>query len=117
MNYRLLTPDEWPKLEPLFGDHPLPSPEASAIAVAEDDNQTIVGLLVLQLQWHLEPLVITNPQVNFLRLKSILDNQLQSIGGGCYYAFADTDKVARMAEHAGLAPQPMLVFKGDVQCA
>ena len=114
MTYRLLTPDEWPKLEPLFGDEPLPVPQTSVVAIAENEDDEILGVFVLQLQWHLEPLIIKNPKVNFLRLKEVLDNQLRPHGKCCYYSFVDDARVAKMAERAGLRAQPWLVFKGEV---
>ena len=114
LNYRLLLPDEYGRLTSLFNGNPLPHPEASCIAVAEDEQGNIQGFLVLQLQWHMEPLSILDPRVNFLRLKETLDNQLREFPGSCYYALIDSEKVAKMAELAGLKPQPVLAFKGEV---
>lgn len=114
MNYRLLLPSEWDMLKDLMPSQPLPDPAYSAVAVCEDSIGALVGCLVLQLQWHMEPLVIQNPQVSFLRLKEVLDEQLKSHPGVSYYAFADTEQVAKMAELAGLQPLPYLTFKGGV---
>ena len=114
MHYRLLTPDEWPKLNGILPREYIPSPETSVVAIAEDEDGTLVGVLPLQLQWHMEPLILLNPAVSFIRLKEILDNQLKNYPGSCYYAFIDSDKVARMAEKAGLKLQPTLVFQGYV---
>jgi hypothetical protein len=114
LNYRLLTPDEWPKLKKLFGDNPLPNPVASVIAVAENDAGEIMGLLCLQIQWHMEPLIIPKgSKANFLRLKQVLDNQLPKDANACYYSFIVDDHMAVMAEHAGMKPEPFMVFKGE----
>ena len=115
LTYRLLTPDEWPKLDALIPREFIPSPETSLVAIAEDDSGRIRGQLTLQLQWHLEPLTIEHPSVNFLRLKETLDNQLRNFPGSCYYAFVDNERVAEMAELAGLAPMQTTVFRGEVK--
>lgn len=113
MEYRLLLPDEYEKARTLLGDH-LPSPETSAIAGAFKDN-VLIGVLVLQLQWHLEPLVITDPSVNFLRLKQILDQGLRNSGGGTYYAFTSSEQVMNMALRSGMEVQPVMTLKGTVE--
>ena len=114
MKYRLLTPDEWPKLADILPREFIPSPETSFVAVAEDDNGSILGVLPLQLQWHMEPLVLLSPHVSFMALKETLDKQLANFPGSCYYAFVDNERVAAMAERAGLHAQPTLVFRGEV---
>ena len=114
MNYRLLLPEEWPRLEGLIPAEFIPSPQASFFAIAEDDSGQILGVLPLQLQWHMEPIVIKDRRVNFLRLKEVLDNQLRAHPGSCYYAFAETEQVGRMAELAGLNLMPYLTFRGGV---
>ena len=69
-----------------------------------------------QLQWHLEPLVIISKHVNFLSLKNVIDEKLKEFPGICYYAFADKDIIARMAEKAGMQLQETLIYKGEPQC-
>ena len=114
MKYRLLLPEEWDKLGELFEDIPVPNPAVSVMAVAENDKKEIVGLLCLQLQWHMEPLIVTQPDVDFTELKEVLDNQLRPNGYGCFYSFIDNEKIGRMVEDAGMQPQPVMVFRGEV---
>jgi hypothetical protein len=115
MNYRLLLPDEYDRLKPLFEPHAMPYPETSCIAVAEDEDGAIKGFWCLQLQWHMEPLKIMDARVNFLRLKELLDNQLRAFPGSCYYALVETDKTARIAERSGMRLYPGLIFKGELE--
>jgi hypothetical protein len=114
MRYRLLTPDEWSRLETILPPEFIPAPETSIVSIAEDDDGKILGVLPLQLQWHLEPLVLLSPRVSFLALKKPLDIQLENFPGSCYYAFVSSGKVAQIAEKMGLKPQPVMVFKGEV---
>lgn len=101
MNYRLLPPDEWDKLKPLYPpDRPLPSPLAASVVVAEQGTD-LVGALFLQLALHMEPLIIHDPRVNFMQMVRAFDGQLPS--GSTYYAFAPDAKIGRMAEIAGMA--------------
>src|SRR5216117_1218739 len=59
MNYKILDPSDWSKLERIIPAEYLPSPEVAAAAVAEDEESgQIVGVLFLQLALRLEPLVI-----------------------------------------------------------
>ncbi len=114
MHYRLLLPDEYELARPLLGAA-LPRPDVSAIAAAFDDEGHVVGVLVLQLQWHLEPLALTSARVNYQRLKEILDSQLSSAGGGCYYAFTSSERVMEMALASGMKVEPVMVLRGEVE--
>src|SRR3990167_10998889 len=112
MDYRLLLPSEYELARPLLGDA-LPNPSASALAGAFDGD-ILVGVLALQLQWHMEPLALSSPRVNYQRLKQILDLQLSLSGGGMYYAFTQSEAVMNMALAAGMVVEPMMVLKGVV---
>lgn len=114
MNYRLLAREEWPRLAELVEERFLPSPEVATVAVAENEDGVIEGMLMLQLQLHMEPLVILNPAVSFMRLHAVLDGALAERKGVCYFAFTADDKVARMAELVGMEPTPYRVWKREV---
>lgn len=111
MKYRLLTPGEWPRLENLIPPELIPSPETSVIAIAEDDDGRILGVLPLQLQWHMEPLFLFSPDISFSRLKEVLDNQLRDFPGSCYYTFVPNQQLAEIVGSAGMEFQPALVFR------
>lgn len=103
MNYRLLPSTEWNRLISLFegGEMFLPPPESATAAVAEDDTGEIQGVLFLQIQLHMEPLIIRSPRVNFLKLQETLHNAVADKKGLTYLCLADDPRVERMAEIAG----------------
>jgi hypothetical protein len=116
MNYRILAPEEWLRLLPLFEGHAeaLPLPEFATAAIAEDDDGEIQGMLMLQLQFHMEPLVIRNPRVSFERLHRTLHDALAERKGLVYYAFIPDSKIRRMVEHLGMTAEPWEVWKGEI---
>lgn len=117
LHYRLLPPDEWAALAPIFRElgGRLP-PEGSSIAVAEDGSQ-IVAFLVLQFVPHAEPLWIApdyRGKASWRRLLGLAETQMQSNGGGAYYVFAPTPRIAQIARVAGLTALPWTVFQKEV---
>lgn len=123
LTYRILEADEWPKLKKIFDKYEQtpPPPDVSTVAVAEDENGGVVGCLVLQLVAHMEPLLIRDPKVNFLRLQGTLEDalkqelsSLESNAKAEYYCFSHTDKVNKMAELAGMQKTPYKVWWKEV---
>ena len=114
MTYRLLPPDEWRRLTDLIPAKYLPPPEAATAAVAEDEEGNVQGVLFLQLQLHMEPLLIRSPEVNFKRLQQVLHNAVAEHTGLCYFAFTDDPKVARMAELVGMELTPYQVWRKEI---
>src|SRR5438309_6589104 len=115
MNYRLLPPDEWRKLTDLIPAKYLPAPEAATAAVAEDEEGNVQAVLLLQLQLHMEPLLIRSPEVNFKRLQQVLHNAVAPGQPGlCYFAFTDDPKIARMAELVGMELTPYQVWRKEI---
>ena len=101
MTYRLLPPEEWNRLAPVVALHGerLPSLESGTAAIAEDGDGNIQGVWFFQLAFHMEPLIIMNPYVNFLRLLETMEKPIAP--GTEYLAITKTDKTARMAHLAG----------------
>ena len=64
----------------------------------------IVGVLFFQLAFHLEPLVIEQPYVNFLRLQSVIEEAAFAGNGKVpYYCFTDgNEKMNRICELGGM---------------
>lgn len=115
MNYRMLQPQEWDKLEKFKQTGPIPPPEVSAAAVAEDDDGVVQGVLFLQLALHMEPIVIeptATGRVNFLRLVKVLEENLDSVT--TYYAFSDSALVGKMAKKAGLTQLPYRIWSKEI---
>ena len=115
MNYKLLPPEDWSKLESIIPAEYLPRPEVAAAAVAEhEEDGQIVGVLFMQLSLHREPLVILDSHVSFKRLADLLHQALASQPGLKYYAIATTPKVERMCELAGMTRVQGTVFEREV---
>ena len=119
MNYRILPPEEWPRLKDLIGDlGTIPPPETAVVAVAENDEGQLSGCLFLQLALHMEPLVIApdaRGQVNFLRLTRLLESSItgQLSNGNLvgYYVHATQGTTASMAELNGMKLTNCLLYE------
>ena len=107
MTYRLLPIDEWPRLVDVFNalGHPVPPPTTASVAVAESDGK-IVGVLVLQVALHMEPLILTSPHASFLKLQATLErsmaDRLPPESPLTYYAFSDGVRMEQMIAKSGL---------------
>jgi len=82
-----------------FHGQPLPSTQSATAAVAEDDEGQIQGVWFFQLAFHLEPLIIMDPRVNFKRLQKTIESTLAS--GTEYMCYTKTEHTDRMAVLAG----------------
>lgn len=114
--YRILPSDEWDKLYGVEGlaHEFIPLPEAATAAIAEDEDGSIQGVLFLQIQLHMEPLLIRSSGVNFKTLANTLHAAVANQPGLCYFAFTDDPKVARMAELVGFEKLSYGVWKKEV---
>jgi len=116
--YRILPPEEWFKIAPIFeAEHvPLPTIGLATIAAAEIDSE-VAGFCVLQVQPHMEPLWI-NPRhranVNYRRMVESLEVLLPE--GVKVYAFAGDHRVAAMAELDGFAACRWYVLAKEIKC-
>ena len=104
----MLTPDEWPRLGDIMRgrEEHVPSPQCSVAAIAEDAEGKIQGVWFLQMAFHMEPLVLNSPHINFLRLHETLEDSLAERKGLTYYAFSDIPLVERMAAKVGMTRLP-----------
>lgn len=111
MQYRLLDPSEWDRLKSIMDEKYIPHPDTAQVAISEDDNGNIVGALFLQLTFHMEPLVLLSPKVNFERLHDVLIDSVKENKGLHVYVFSDKEIVDKMAEHVGMTKLPFRVFE------
>ncbi len=114
MNYRMLSAEEWSRLDGLIPADKIPPPTLSAAAIAEDEAGTIQGVWLLQLQLHAEPLLIRDPKVNFKRLHAVLYEFAASLPCPAYFAFSETPKIERMLTLAGMTPMPYKIWRREV---
>lgn len=120
MTYRLLRADEWERVAQQISkyDAMVPDPTYATVAIAENESGEIEGFLIAQVAVHFDPLVLNNPNVNFIRLRDMLVSQLQpSVGGGgiVVYSFATSHKVAAMCERAGMKEMPYFVYGMEIK--
>ena len=116
ITYRMLTAEEWPALGPLVnGQGPIPSPEVAVAAVAETDEGEIVGVLFVQMVFHMEALT-SNPdytgKVSFKRMQELLEEQ---VGTAPYFAFSDSPLVGKMCKLVGMKQLPYRVWTKEVR--
>lgn len=78
------------------------------------DDGSFAGFLVLQLQFHMEPLVLYDPTA--LRgLVHCAENELESlVGSASYFALAPDTQIAGLCEAMGLQPVEMQLFSKRV---
>lgn len=114
MNYRLLSNEEWPMLEPIFQQYGsvMPHPEVSRISIGTVNGKAD-AFLCLQPVWHVEPAWVARElrgQVDFSKLTRLLVETLPI--GSEYYAFAPDKNMERIIEDVGLIKTPYSVWKG-----
>ncbi len=114
MNYRLLDPKEWSRLDSLVnGQGPIPSPEAAVAAVAETDEGELVGVLFVQMVFHMEPLAISPEHKGVVSFKSLHGVLEEELDGTPYFAFSDTPQVGKMCKLVGLKQLPYRVWSKE----
>jgi hypothetical protein len=117
----MLQPSEWNRIQPLvekLGAVPPPQIAEAGLAhaaIAEDESGQILGVLFLQLAWHLEPLVIDpkeRSRVSFKALAETLDHYIEgtTLGPTEYYVFSPDKRVGAMAKLHGMAQKPWRVW-------
>jgi hypothetical protein len=121
MTYRLLPAEEWDRLSPLFTKYSMIPPASPATglpvaaAVAEDDQGKIIGCWILQPVFHVEPLILEDRHVNFVRLFNTLLQSVEGKTGLAYYGFTDREVTDGMAEMLGAVNLPVKVWAGVVK--
>jgi hypothetical protein len=110
LHYRILPPDEWPRLEPIFKELNafLPPSFLATAAVAENSEHRIVGLAILQAVLHAEPWYVDTKYsglVNLHHLWKLLEELPQKKAHEVltpgFLIVAPDEKIKRLAEIAG----------------
>lgn len=114
MNYRILNPEEWPMLAPIFNQYgaPMPHPQISKISIGAINGKAD-AFLCLQPIWHVEPAWVARHvrgQVDFTELTRLLVEDLPK--GSEYFAFAPDQNMERIIAEVGLKKMPYSVWKG-----
>jgi hypothetical protein len=92
-----------------------PDPRCAFAAVAEDEGR-IVGCLFFMAVWHMEPLWLESPRVNFSRLVDVLRENLTQFQGMRYYVAAPVDNpvIGGMASHVGMSDTGCRLWSAEV---
>lgn len=117
--YRLLQPDEWDRVAPIFERYGsrMPPPQVASIAVAERDGE-IIGFLTLQPMLHVEPVWVAENRtkdVYIPRMLGVLESLLQPLlpeGQAVdLYVFSGQASTGRLAKAHGFTHTPYHVWK------
>lgn len=116
INYRLLEEDEWERLIPiyceLFPGKPMPTPDLSICAVAEEEG-TIKGFLFFCNMPHMEPggVLPNNPNVHLNSLRILLEQQVSEFAGFPYFCYTQDSQYDSAMLAAGFEPVGVLWSK------
>ena len=105
MEIRLISPQEWKDLAPIFSSEGgrLPDPATSTAAVAYDEHG-LAGFWTLQQCWHAGPLWV-RPDLRgtglWRKLHGVFDAIFQRHVGTGYYSFSGEAKVEHMFRELG----------------
>lgn len=113
LTVRLLQPEEFDRLEPLFAaeGQPVPMPEVSEVAVAQEtDTGELLALFVLQPQYHGEPIWV-HPDHRGNGLAGLVIQKINQLNVR-YISFAPIDKpeVVQLCLDNGMEELPYRVF-------
>ena len=114
MTYRKIEPREWARLMPIFemNGWTMPNRDLATAIIAEDADERICGVLILEFKLHAEPLWIRPDsigQVSFRGLASVMAQQVKGISeqlpeGAAVYFMTSMDNVEKLAEPLGFQP-------------
>lgn len=110
MTYRLLKPEEWPRVLEFMPLDLVPEPRLSEICVAETEQGEIAGFLIAQAVVHLEPIFIRPEFKHAVRFNKLVE-KLESVVGRNYYCFSESSLVERMLKFVGFLKLPYKVWK------
>ena len=118
MIYRVLEVEEWNLVGHEFDKREIPMPDprfAMIVAAFEDEESvTVQGFVVLQLQFHMEPLVVYNPVVVRGLISTAEQELVKRVGPTHYYCFAK-GRTAELAEALGIQRVNMDIFHKAVE--
>lgn len=118
MGIRILAPEEYELLKPIFEAEggQLPDPKKSVVAAAFDENG-LAGFWCLQLMWHKGPLWIREDRRGtglWRKLHGILDALFMKKHGAGYYSFSGEAKVETIMAQLGYELLPYKVWKKEM---
>lgn len=112
LSYRMLPAVEWSRLAPVFTAQgsQMPDPRTAWIEVAEKDDR-IVGFVVMQCVWHMEPVWIDSDEREARHaLSRLVHSAEHRLGDRPYYAFSEDEHVSGLCKAFGLEPLEYQIF-------
>lgn len=91
----------------------VPNPLITNIQIAEDENGKIIGLVVLQPQYHAEPIYVADEYKHtklHVKLIEAMLNPFKEVKGLRIWIFSPNSKIARLALRFGFAFKDYEVF-------
>lgn len=104
--YRLLAPDEFERLRPIFVPRgiPQPDPTIERVGVVEDDG-TIVAIAMLRLLPLMDGLWVEKQyrggKIDYKRLAEVVDEPIRQLSGSRIYAISQMTLTERILADAG----------------
>lgn len=113
MEYRLLLPEEFTHLMPVFDKLGAAVPAFGKVSIATDDNR-IAGFLCLQPAFHVEPLWVAEDYRGRVNPKALHDTLLTVLPPGTpYYSFVPSRNIALIAGTFGMHKLDWAIWKGE----
>lgn len=114
MIIRKLTPEEWPRITPIFArefNEPPPLSTDSTIVVAEENGE-IIGLGTVQTVIHVEPFWIKDTHRGRYLIPLII-NKIKDLFPNlhCAFAYTRSDRMATLMEYFGMTPLDWKIFR------
>jgi hypothetical protein len=120
MTIRLIKPEEWQQLEPVFREQGgrMSDPKNATAAVAVDDKGRIVAFWTLQRVWHAGPRW-TSPEYRHRglgkRLHGLIERLFEKKPGSGYYSFSDNARCDQFFQELGYRDIGCRVFAKEVK--
>lgn len=120
MRARLIRPEEWEQLAPIFEAEGgvLPPPESGATAAVVFDEQGLAGFWVLQPCWHAGPLWIRPDRRRtglWRRLHAVIEGLFERRPGSGYYSFSGSPRMDNVFRTLGYEALGYQVWKREVK--
>lgn len=121
IEYRVLEPNEFDRLAPIFSPRglPLPDPLIERVGVAEE-NSKIVGMSILRLLPLIDGLWADKQyrggRIDYAKLIGVAEQPLRDIPNSRCYAFITNSHIRKIAENLNYKPLRWQVFEKEFTC-
>jgi hypothetical protein len=110
ITYRILPPEEWEKLIPIYPTGLIIPPSDTSIAAVAECNGELVAFWFLQIALHMEPLLIKDGLADYHKLAALLKEALPQ--GVPFLSSVPDEKMAHIAESVGMQATGWQLYAG-----